>query len=93
MCGLGHHQIDDDVPVRRTRERRRRPVQSRKEQRAVQLRMSMMLADELQKLPAGQAKAQDEFAEQYELIPPGLDQISDHAPSADTRPYWARDND
>lgn len=91
MCGLGRHQLEDDVPAPRTRARTRRPRQSRTEQRAIQLRMNLALAEELNVLPAGQAKAQEEFAAQYELLPPGLDQIDDAAPAEDNRPYWARD--
>jgi hypothetical protein len=87
MCSLGRHQLGDDIPAPKIRARRR-PRPSRKDLQAARTKLTKQLQEDIHQLDDGQAAAQDQFAMEFEPLPPGVSQVGDDQP-AEKLPYWA----
>ena len=88
MCSLGRHQLEDDIPAPKIRARRQRPRRSRKDLQAARERTKRQLQADIHQLDPEQAAAQEQFAMEFEPLPPGVGQIDNEQP-AQKLPYWA----
>lgn len=92
MCSLGRHQLEDDIPAPKIRRPAGARTVSRQQLREAQANMRRQLEEETHRLDPGQAVAQEQFALQFEAVPPGVDQVAaagDGVPDSDI-PFWAR---
>ncbi len=87
MCSLGRHQLADDLPAPKIRARQARPRKSRKDLPAARAGTTHLLEVETGRLDPEQARAQDQFAMQFEPLPPGLEHVGDDQPR-ENLPYW-----
>lgn len=92
MCSLGRHQLDDDIPAPRIRRPAGARTISRKALREAAAKTKRQLEIETGHLDPAQAVAQEQFALQFEPLPPGADQIicADEGVPDHEIPYYAR---
>jgi len=90
MCSIGRHQLEDDIPAPRIRRPAGARTISRKQLQEAVAKTRRALEEETGRLDPAQAAAQEQFALNFEPIPPGQDMIPEEGIPDEEIPYYAR---